>query len=137
MASIFTKIINHEIPAHIIYEDEATIAFLDINPTQKGHTLVVPKEPFMNVFDGSPEAMGNLMAVATTLAPAIVNAVGAAGANLIMNNGEAAGQEVMHAHLHIIPRFIDDGAITISHSEDYHENEAAALATQISATLED
>lgn len=133
--SIFTKIINHDIPADIIYEDEHTVAFLDISPVNKGHTLVVPKTPFENIFDGDEALLGHMMKVAKKLSPIIMDAVGAEGVNLVMNNGAVAGQEVFHAHLHIIPRHKGDNSFAAHKCEGYKENEAAALATQINATV--
>jgi histidine triad (HIT) family protein len=134
MDSIFTKIIKREIPANIIYEDEATIAFFTIEPVQKGHTLVVPKEPFENIFDGDEEALANLMKVAKRIAPTIQKITGADGVNLIMNNGAGAGQEVFHAHLHVVPRFLGDEAFTAKKTA-YTDGEAVALAEMIRAAL--
>lgn len=112
MTTIFEKIIAREIPADIIYEDESVMAFLDIKPVQVGHTLVVPKVPFADIFTGDPEVLGHMMEVATMLGRRIKERLGADGVNLIMNNGAAAGQEVFHAHLHVIPRYADDHAFT-------------------------
>lgn len=133
--SIFTKIIKREIPAHIIYEDEMVIAFLDINPVQKGHTLVVPKKQFENIFDGDEESLSHMIRVAKKLSAVIKATVGADGINLIMNNGEHAGQEVFHAHLHIVPRHKGDGSFTAKHCGCYEDNEAAALATQLNSMI--
>lgn len=132
--SVFTKIIKREIPAEIVYEDEDTIAFLDISPTNPGHTLVVPKKPARNVFDIDEESWVNLYRVVRKLAPAVRDAAGAEGANIIINNEAAAGQEVFHAHVHIIPRFGNDG---LKHwpKKDYKEGEKAAVAEKIRAAL--
>ncbi len=108
-ATLFTRIIQREIPAEIVYEDEHTLAFLDIKPNNPGHTLVVPKTPYRNIFD-VPEQ--EWLAVARTvrlLAPILMRAVGAEGVNIKMNNGDAAGQEIPHLHVHLIPRFTNDG----------------------------
>ncbi len=107
--SIFTKIINREIPATIIYEDEAVIAFFTIKPLALGHTIVVPKVPFLNIFDGNEKQFGELLSIAQKIAVGLVAAGLADGVNIAMNNGESAGQEVFHAHLHVIPRFEGDG----------------------------
>jgi len=110
MDDLFVKIINREIPAHIVYEDELVIAFLDINPVNTGHTLVVPKNKFVNIFDGDPETLARMMKIAQKIAKALVENKSADGVNLIMNNGEAAGQDVWHSHLHVVPRLTDDKA---------------------------
>ena len=135
--SIFTKIIDREIPAAIVYEDDKVIAFLDINPINKGHTLIVPKEAFENIYDGSPENLGYLMQVAKKVSLAVAKAMDADGVNIIMNNNESAGQEVFHAHLHVIPRFKDDQAFPTPKHDAYEEDEEALVATQIQAAIED
>lgn len=136
MATIFEKIIAREIPASIMYEDDTVIAFLDIRPTNKGHALVVPKHPYENVFDADPNALAHMMGVAQKIAHALKATVHAAGVNLVMNNGEAAGQEVMHAHLHVIPRFAGDDVFQPPRHTTYDDGEAEALAAAISAALD-
>lgn len=108
METIFSKIIAREIPADIVYEDEVVLAFLDITPVNYGHTLVIPKEPCINVFDGKPETLAHMMKVGQKIAQALKAADLAEGVNLIMNNGAEAGQEVFHAHLHVVPRLTGD-----------------------------
>lgn len=110
MENIFLKIINREIPAHIIYEDDLVIAFLDIIPVNKGHTLVVPKKHFVNILDGDPETLAHMMKIAQKVAQGLVSELKADGFNLVVNNGVAGGQEVMHSHFHIIPRYLNDKA---------------------------
>ncbi len=129
--SIFTKIIQGEIPADIVYEDDAVIAFLTIEPVAFGHTLIVPKVPFMNIFDGNEKIMGQMMVVAQKIAHALVASKLAVGVNLIMNNGPEAGQVVFHAHLHVIPRKNDDQAIQIPHDKRYLDNESNEIAKRI------
>ncbi len=108
MDTLFAKIIAREIPAQIVYEDELVVAFLDINPINLGHTLIVPKKQFINIFDGDSETLGHMMKVAKKIGDALVSAKLAEGVNIIMNNGAEASQEVWHAHLHVIPRMKDD-----------------------------
>lgn len=110
MENIFLKIINREIPAHIIYEDDLVIAFLDIMPVNKGHALVVPKKHFVNILDGDPDILAHMMKVAQKVAQAQVKELGAEGFNLVVNNGVAGGQEVMHSHFHVVPRYLNDNA---------------------------
>jgi histidine triad (HIT) family protein len=133
--SIFTRIINREIPANIIYEDEHTIAFLTIEPITQGHTLVVPKKPFVNLLDGDDMALGQMMHVAKKIGQALVAAGLGEGVNLIMNNGKAAGQEVFHAHLHIVPRYPDDGALPQPNHVTYQNEEAKETVEKIQAQL--
>jgi histidine triad (HIT) family protein len=135
MSTVFDKIIAKEIPASIVYEDDRTIAFLDINPVNKGHTLVVPKTPFKNILDGDAEALGHLMQIAKIVAKAVVSATGADGVNLVMNNGEAAGQEVPHAHIHLIPRFKDDRVFGGYRHQKYTEGEMEITRASIAAAL--
>ena len=102
--NIFAKVLRGELPSHKIYEDEDTLAFLDIMPRSDGHALVITNEAAINLFDVSPEALAKLMAVVRKLAPQIKEAVGADGVLIAQYNGAAAGQTVFHLHVHIIPR---------------------------------
>jgi histidine triad (HIT) family protein len=102
--NIFAKVLRGELPSHKIYEDEDTLAFLDIMPRSDGHALVVTKEEATDLFDVSPKALAKLMAVVQKLAPEIKDAVGADGVLIAQYNGAAAGQTVFHLHVHIIPR---------------------------------
>lgn len=132
--TIFAKIIRREIPAEIVYEDEDTLAFLDIAPNNPGHTLVIPKKYARNVLDIGEEDWVAVTRTARTLARAVKDAVGADGVNLMMNNEAAAGQEVFHAHLHIIPRFTTDQYERWPKKE-YAEGEKVAVAEKIRANL--
>jgi histidine triad (HIT) family protein len=102
--NIVAKVLRGEIPCHKIYEDEDTLAFLDIMPRTEGHALVIIKEKARDLFDVRPEALAKLMAVVQKLAPQIKDAVGAEGVLIQQFNGAAAGQTVFHLHVHIIPR---------------------------------
>lgn len=110
METIFSKIIAREIPADIVYEDDLVLAFLDISPVNYGHTLVIPKEPFVNAFDAEPETLAHMMKVGQKVAQALKKSGLAEGVNLIMNNDAIAGQEVFHAHLHVVPRLNGDSS---------------------------
>ncbi len=103
MASIFTKIIQQEIPCEKIYETESEIAFLDISPWSYGHTLVVPKHEVAKLEELSVEEATALMTSLQTVARAISNAYDGADYKVLLNNGENAGQEVPHVHFHVIP----------------------------------
>ncbi len=131
MATIFEQIIAREIPATIIYEDESVVSFLDIRPANKGHALVVPKHPYVNMFDADSDVLAHMMRVAQKIARAQKAILNADGVNLLMNNGAFAGQEVMHAHLHVIPRFDGDRAVTPPRQTTYLEGEAESLGETI------
>jgi histidine triad (HIT) family protein len=103
-SNIFAKMLRGEIPCHKLYEDEDTLAFLDIMPRSEGHALVITKEKAADLFDVTPEALARLMAVVQKLAPRIKAAVGADGVLIQQFNGPAAGQTVFHLHVHIVPR---------------------------------
>ena len=103
-SNVFAKMLRGEIPCHKIYEDEDTLAFLDIMPRSDGHALVITKEKARDLFDISPAALARLMAVVQKLAPVIQEAMGADGVLIQQFNGAAAGQTVFHLHVHIIPR---------------------------------
>lgn len=105
---IFEKIINQEIPAYIVYEDDLVIAFLDILQSTKGHTLVVPKKKYVDIFDIDEDVLAHLIKVTKKLAIKIKDVFDAKGVNLVNNNGKAAFQSVFHYHMHIIPRYEND-----------------------------
>lgn len=127
MNDIFEKIITREIPASIVYEDDTVLAFLDIKPINKGHTLVIPKVHARNVFDIESETFGHMMKVAKNIAAAIKEACGADGVNISMNNEAAAGQDVFHAHVHVIPRFTGDEVFPHAKHTTYDEGEAETV----------
>ncbi len=133
MGTIFEKIIAREIPAHIIYEDEMVVAFLDIKPVHLGHALIVPKQPFVNAFDAPGDTLAQMMKVGSLIAKRLETTLGAEGVNLIMNNGAAAGQEVFHAHLHVVPRYQDDQAFTSPHRTEVSAEDLAATAEKLRA----
>jgi histidine triad (HIT) family protein len=131
MSTIFSKIIAGEIPCHKVYEDEYVLAFLDINPIQPGHTLVIPKVASENALSCDPETLAKIMTTGQMLAKAIKQSIECDGINFLFNNGEAAGQVVFHTHLHIIPRFTDDGAYEEPITGEYEDGEAEDLAATI------
>ncbi|CAD2078452.1 cell-cycle regulation protein HIT [Phocicoccus schoeneichii] len=106
--SVFEMIIDREIPAHILYEDDDVIAFLDAFPVAKGHTLVVPKVKVENIYDLSPESGAKLMAVISKVARALRATYEPEGLNVLQNNGAFASQSVFHIHFHLIPRYKDE-----------------------------
>lgn len=136
MEDIFDQIIRRDIPAEIVYEDDQTLAFLDINPNNPGSTLVIPKKHARNIFDVEPETLAAVMETARKIAVALRAAVDADGINLIMNNEETAAQAVFHLHVHVIPRFEGDGRWFASWPHNgYAEGQRAEVAEKIRARL--
>lgn len=107
--TLFQKIQDREIPAEIVYEDDHTVAFLDIRPVADGHTLVICKTPHKNALETPDEDLMRIMATIKKVARAQMEGLGAQGVNIIFNNEAAAGQVVFHTHGHVIPRFDGDG----------------------------
>jgi len=133
--TIFEKIIDREIPGHIIYEDDMVIAFLDIAPVHAGHTLVVPKKWSRNMLDMSDQDRDAVFKVAQKVARALKDELGADGVNLIMNNEPAAGQIVFHSHIHVIPRYEGDGLGHWQKNPNYSPDQADGIAEKIKARL--
>lgn len=105
--NIFAKILRGELPCHKVYEDEETLAFLDIMPRANGHTLVIPKTPAINIFNVDTETLCTAIKTVQMLSPIIRKAMGAEGILVQQFNEEAAGQTVFHIHFHIIPCWAD------------------------------
>lgn len=106
---VFCKIVAGQIPCERVYEDNRTIAFMDIGPVVKGHTLVVPKEHYDPITETPDEVLRELIVVVRKVARALVKGLGADGLNVSQANGKVAGQEVPHIHFHVIPRFSANG----------------------------
>lgn len=131
---IFCKIIAGEIPAARVYEDDEILAFLDIHPNTKGHTLIIPKAHVDDVREATPEQMVAVLKTVQRIAPAILLATESEGFNIAMNNGAAAGQVVLHWHTHLIPRTKEDG-LQFWPEQAYAEGEALELAKKIQKYL--
>jgi histidine triad (HIT) family protein len=106
--NIFGKLLRGEIPAARVYEDDDTLAFMDIMPRADGHLLVIPKTPCRNVLDASPEQLAAVMQTVQKLSHAVVKAFSADGVTLQQFNEAAGGQEVFHLHFHVLPRHDGD-----------------------------
>lgn len=102
--SIFSKIIRGEIPCHRVYEDDLTLAFLDVNPIAPGHTLVVPKEPAVTIDELSDDSAAAIGRVLPRISRAVMKVTGASATNILQNNGSKAHQAVPHVHFHVIPK---------------------------------
>ncbi|MDD5569013.1 MAG: HIT family protein [Candidatus Pacebacteria bacterium] len=109
MDCIFCKIINNEILSFKVYEDADVLAFLDVNPAAEGHTLVIPKKHFENIFDIDSAYLEKVGAAAKKIAEKMKESLGAQGVNLYHGSGRAAEQGVFHFHLHVVPRRTGDG----------------------------
>ncbi len=123
MSTLFTKIIKNEIPSIKIYEDELCIAILDIAPVNKGHALVIVKNEYETVLECPDEVLSHMITTAKRIAAKMKAKLNSDGFNIMINNGAASGQEVPHLHIHIIPRFKNDGKTPKLLKERYNENE--------------
>jgi len=131
---IFCRIARHEAPAHIVYEDDRTAAFLDINPVSRGHTLVVPKWHYRDLFAIPGEELQAVILTAQRVAHALIEGLGATGGNVLHASGAVAGQTVFHFHLHLIPRREGDGLQPWPGS-GYRETDFEGVAQRIRAAL--
>lgn len=135
--SIFSRILRGEIPCYRVYQDEWVLAMLDINPLSRGHTLVVTKEPAATIGELSDPAAAGLGRALPRICRAVLKATGAGAYNLLQNNGREAGQEVMHVHVHIIPRYAgEETGLRVTWRPTGLEAEAGAeLARKIARLL--
>ncbi len=133
---VFCKIVKSEIPSERVYEDEKYMAFLDINPVNLGHTLIIPREHYANFSETPEQTLSQMTGIAKKIAPAIQSAVNAPAFNVMFNNGPEAGQAVFHVHMHIIPRFADDGFKLWHGRGGYGEGEMSATAKKIKEKIQ-
>ncbi|HEX6290790.1 MAG TPA: HIT family protein [Herpetosiphonaceae bacterium] len=131
MDCIFCRIARGEIPSHKVYEDEATLAFLDINPATRGHTLVIPKQHAPDIFSLPDDALAAAARTMQTVARILQQGLQPDGINVLQNNGPAAGQVVFHYHMHMIPRWEGDYALRMWKPGTTDHAAFAALATQL------
>lgn len=110
---IFCKIANGDIPTNALYEDEVVKVIFDLGPASRGHVLILPKNHFDNVYSLDSETAAHIFQVAVKVANGLKTALNCDGLNIVQNNGEAAGQTVMHFHMHLIPRYKND-TVTIT-----------------------
>ena len=129
---IFCKIAAGEIPSRKIYEDKDLIAIMDLNPTSKGHSLIIPKEHCTNIYDIDEDIAAKVMKTAKKLATKMTVALNCDGFNLLQNNGETAGQTMFHFHMHLIPRYKDaDNNMLKFTSVSFSDEEMDAIRDQI------
>lgn len=134
--TVFQKIIDRELPADIVYEDDETLAFLDIAPNTPGHTLVIPKKPFVNIFDVDDATLEAVMRTVRKVAPAVRSAANAKSVHINSNHGEEAGQEVPHLHFHIIPRISREEFSFWPHQGYGNADEKKTTAERIRSALQ-
>jgi histidine triad (HIT) family protein len=132
--NIFGKILKGEIPSHKVYEDDDTLAFMDVMPQSRGHTLVVPKTGSRNLFDAEPQVLANLIQKTQLVAKAVMSGMDADGLRIAQFNEAPAGQTVFHLHFHVIPMY--DGVPLRPHTgEMADQDELAAQAEKIRAAF--
>jgi len=131
---IFCKIIKGEIPCAKIYEDDSVFVFVDIAPVNPGHVLVVPKKHSLDIMDMEDEDVKKVFLVAKKISKAVMEAMDADGINVGMNNRSAAGQLVMHSHVHVMPRLKDDG-LKLFVGQKYEEGEIEKVKDKILSKL--
>ncbi len=127
--NIFAKILRGEIPCYKVFEDEATLAFMDVMPQANGHVLVVPKSPSRNLLDADPDAISKAMIVAQKIAKAAMKAFQADGIMLVQYNEAPAGQSVFHLHFHVIPRH--EGVLLSAHSGKMEDGSVLATNAEL------
>lgn len=137
--NIFAKIIEGKIPAHKIFETEHCVAILDAFPLAKGHALLLPKAPVVNLFDMPPDVASKVMAELPRLCNAVKEATNATGVTVVSNNGSSSGQIVFHSHFHVVPRYDHDGLVhykrtlpPLSETEDEAKEILATIQSKLS-----
>lgn len=128
---VFCKIVTGEIPSYKIYEDDATLAFLDIKPVNPGHVLVIPKKHYQNFEEIDESDLQAVILTVKKVGAIVKNRLGVSGYNVHENNDPIAGQAVPHLHFHIIPRVEGDG-FSHWHGSDYLEGQAEEMVRKLS-----
>lgn len=135
--TVFGKILRGELPCHRVYEDEHVLAFLDVNPISRGHTLVIPKRAVATLDELDDESAAAIGRVLPRIARAVLTATGATSFNVLQNNGESAHQAVHHVHFHIIPKHADGTGLGIGWKSITLDDSAASLASVMSQAIDD
>ena len=123
-ANIFARILRGEVPAHKVFEDAHTLAFMDVMPQSEGHTLIIPKWAAENLFDLPPESLAATILTTQRVARAVKKAFDAPGIMIAQLNGAGAGQSVFHIHFHVVPRF--EGIDLRFHARDFADPQVLA-----------
>ncbi|MBR6683934.1 MAG: HIT domain-containing protein [Firmicutes bacterium] len=133
---IFCKLANGVFPTNTVYEDDMFRVILDLGPASPGHMLILPKEHYANLYELPEEIVAEAMKLAKKLAIAAKKALNADGVNVVQNNEEAAGQTVMHYHLHVVPRFFGVGQFNAWEPGSAAPEELAEQAAKIAENLQ-
>ena len=133
---VFCRIVDGEIPCYKLYEDEDVLAFLDISQVTRGHALVIPKRHYDNFLSVPHEEMHKVMDVAQRIGQVDIKLLNAKGVNILSNCYPAAGQSVMHFHVHVIPRYDEEEGIKITMKDNSKGLNLPALASEIKSNLE-
>ncbi len=128
---IFCKIVRKQAPSSIVYEDDTIMAFLDIRPLNMGHTLVIPKAHYVDIFDIPEKELSQVHKAAKLVAFAIKKSTVADGISIIQQNGKAAGQDIFHIHVHVVPRFDGQKLPPFSELKEVERTKLDALAKKI------
>jgi len=132
---IFCKIVRKQVPASIIYEDESVVAFLDIRPLNMGHTLVIPKAHYVDIFETPETELSNVHKVSKRISIAVKKATHADGISIIQQNGKAAGQDICHTHVHVVPRFEGQKLLGFSELKEVERAKLDEMAKRIRQEL--
>lgn len=128
---IFCKIANGEIPSKTIYEDDGYRVILDLGPATKGHALILPKDHYADIYELPDDKACEVIRIAKKMAAKMTQKLGCDGFNIVQNNGESAGQTVFHFHMHLIPRYINDGQEIGWNPGEPTSDELEAIAAEI------
>ena len=134
--TIFSEIIAGTVPCHVVYEDEMVLAFLDVNPVARGHTLVIPKEAAETLGELSDESAAAVGRVLPRVCRAVAAATGVSDYNVLQNNGQAAHQAVFHVHFHVIPKPDEERGLGVGWpASELDHDDGDRLAKDIAARL--
>ena len=128
---IFCRIVQKQVPSSLVFEDEKVMAFLDIKPLTEGHTLVIPKANYESIFDIPKESIAYLHGITKRIAIAVEKATKADGISIIQQNGKAAGQDIFHLHVHVIPRYEDQKLPSFSEISEVDREKLSQTAQKI------
>lgn len=131
MATIFQMIIDNKIPSTKLYEDKLCLVILDINPVSIGHSLVISKEVYDTTGDTPDDILSHLICIAKKVELKLREVTKCDGSNILINNSPASGQEIPHIHIHVIPRFINDGQKLSFSKTKYEDGEMASLGEKL------